>query len=163
MPPLVQLLHTKYETQKKNNNIKLNWESGLHFSFMLLPIRVCVCVYVFISQWDFFMIRFLSGHFNFHASSFVFFLFVTKKTEENERKSKTVYEMLYNWNSKYWNVHWFPCASIAGQEPIDWKKNPNWSQMLKLISIVNLHKRYNSQRFARLKSNTQMTINSSVP
>lgn len=131
MPPLVQLLHTKYETQKKITTS--NWIERVACTFHLCCCRFgCVCVYVFISQWDFFMIRFLSGHFNFHASSFVFFLFVTKKTEENERKSKTVYEMLYNWNSKYWNVHWFPCTSIAGQEPIDWKKTQIevkcWSQ-----------------------------------
>lgn len=57
---------------------------------MLLPIRVCVCVlsmFLFLNEISC-PVRFLSGHFNFHASSFVFFLFVTKKTEENERKSK---------------------------------------------------------------------------
>lgn len=73
---------------KKNNNIKLNWESGLHFSFMLLPIRVCVCVCFYFSMrflYDSFLVR----SFQFSCIKFrVFFCSLQRKRKKMNENPK---------------------------------------------------------------------------
>lgn len=112
-------------TKPKKNITTSNWIERVACTFHLCCCRfgcVCVFVHVFISQWDFLSGSFLVRSFQFSCIKFRVFFFRYKENGRKWTKIQTVYEMLYNWNSKYWNVHWFPCASIAGQEPIGWKK-----------------------------------------
>lgn len=109
--------NTKPKKITTSNWIEREWLAL--FIYVAANLGVCLCMFLFLNEISLWF-DFLSGHFNFHASSFVFFFVTKKRKKMNENPNRL--RMLYNWNSKYWNVHWFPCASIAGQEPIDWIK-----------------------------------------